>query len=310
MKSTTQTLVGKGLQFKRIRPCDFGDLFRFMHKSDSLTCDYTFGGIALWVNYFDYRMAIFDNTLFIAGGREDNLSVRAFAMPVGDMAFTEAVALLREVNPQTDTWFSAVSEDRLHLFADFDADISELGPQWSDYLYDIHRIATLEGGAMKKKRNHVNRFHLDRPDARLVDLNDHLTEPCRALLQRLGSDGTPTGEAEYEAVSTMLTHWGDYAPYFCGSVLLSGGDEVIGFTVGEPKADTLHVHVEKCDHTIAGANEALTSLYAAEMLRRLPCLAFINRQDDAGDPGLRASKESWQPLRLLPKFNVRIDPTY
>ncbi|MCM1309846.1 MAG: phosphatidylglycerol lysyltransferase domain-containing protein [Bacteroides sp.] len=308
MKSATQTLLRR-LQFKRIQPGDFADIAGFMRLSDSRTCDYTFGGIALWVNYFDYRIAVVGNTLFLCGGREDNLSVRAYALPVGDMAFEESVGLLRELNPDRDLWFSAIPEDRLHLFADFDADVSELGGQWSDYLYDIHRIASLEGGVMKKKRNHVNRFHLDHPDARLVDLDAGLTEPCRALLQRLGSDGTSTGEAEYEAVSTMLSHCGDYAPYFCGSVLLSA-DSVVGFTVGEPKGDTLHVHVEKCDHTIAGANEALTSLFAAEMLRRLPCLKFVNRQDDAGDPGLRASKESWQPLRLLPKFNVRIAPIY
>lgn len=308
MKNTVQTATRRRLAFHRILPGDFGDIARMMSLSDSRTCDYTFGGIALWVNYFDYRIAIADNTLYVCGGREDDLNIRAYAMPVGDASLEESLERLR-ASAAGPLWFSAVPEDRLHLFAsEADAEVSELGREWSDYLYDIRRLASLEGGAMKRKRNHVNRFRLENPGARLVDLTEGLTGDCLALLSRIGCDDSATGAAEYESVSTMLRRWREYAPYFCGSVLTID-DAVVGFTVGEPKGDTLHVHVEKCDHTVAGANEALTSLYCAEMVGRLPMLQYANRQDDAGSPGLRASKESWQPLRLLPKFNVRIDRT-
>lgn len=305
MKNIVQPATRRRLAFHRITPGDFGDIARMMSLSDSRTCDYTFGGIVLWVNYFDYRMALADNTLYISGGREDDLDVRAFAMPVGDASLGESLERLR-VSASGPLWFSAVPEDRLHLFAsEPDAEVSELGREWSDYLYDIRRLSSLEGGVMKRKRNHVNRFRSENPGARLVDLSAGTTAGCIELLKRVGCDDSATGAAEYEAVSTMLRRWEDYSPYFCGSVL-TVGDAVVGFTVGEPKGDTLHVHVEKCDHTVAGANEALTSLYCAEMMRRLPRLLYANRQDDAGRPGLRASKESWQPLRLLPKFNVRI----
>lgn len=304
MKTNTQILT-RNIHFVRIRPENFGDIAHYMSLSDSLTCDYTFGGIALWTTYFDYRFAIIDNTLYISGGREDDLSVRAFAMPVGDSSFAEQMHFLRKCS-DGNLWLSAVPEDRLHLFAaEPDAEISELGPEWSDYLYDIHAIASLEGGAMKKKRNHVNRFTSEFSDARLVDFSPSLLPGCRKLLETVGSDNTPTGVAEYEAVSTMLADWNLYAPYLCGAALVCN-DEVIGFTAGEIKGETLHVHIEKCNHTVAGANEALTSLYASEMLRRSPRLLYVNRQDDAGDPGLRASKESWRPLRLLPKFNVSL----
>lgn len=304
MKTTTQTLTQR-LRFNRIRPDSFGDIARFMSLSDSITCDYTFGGIVLWANYFDYRFAILDNTLYISGGREDDLSVRAFAMPVGDASFAEQMQTLRSC-VDGPLWLSAVPEDRLHLFAsEPSAQVMELGPEWSDYLYSLPVLATLEGGAMKKKRNHVNRFLADHPDARLLDLTAGLIGGCRGLLQFVGSDNTPMGVAEYEAVSTMLARWADYAPYLNAAVLVAD-DCVVGFTVGEVKGETLHVHVEKCNHTISGANEALTSMFAAEMLRRIPRLRFANRQDNAGDPGLLLSKESWHPLRLLPKYNVCI----
>lgn len=301
MKTATQTL--SRLQFRQIRQADYADIARYMMLSDSLTCDYTLGGIVLWADFFDYRFAIRDNTFYLCGGREDNLSVRAFAIPVGDSGFDGSLQLLRE-SFRGPIWFSAVPEDRLHLFAsEPSARVAELGSEWSDYLYDIHGLASLEGGALKRKRNHVNRFLVDHSDARLVDLDEGLCRGCREVLELSGCDGTPTGVAEYEAVSRILTRWADFAPYFCGSVLLVG-DRPVGFTVGETKGAALHVHIEKCNHEVSGANEALTSMFAAEMLRRNQGLLYVNRQDDAGDPGLRASKESWRPLRLLPKFNV------
>ncbi len=296
----------EALKFHSITPADFGDIAHFMHLSDSRTCDYTFGGIALWADHFNYRIAIADNTLYVSGGREDNLTVNAYAMPVGDSDFDESMRLLQDMEEPRPVWLSAVPEDRLHLFASMpNASVSELGREWSDYLYDIHSLGSLSGGAMKKKRNHVNRFLTDNPDARLVDFNAAIAAECRQLLQTVGHDETPTGISEFAAVDRMLANWSDYSPYLIGMALVVG-NRTVGFTVGETKDDTLHCHVEKCDHTVAGANEALTSMFAAEMSRRNPRLLYVNRQDDANDPGLRASKESWHPLRLLPKFNVKL----
>lgn len=296
----------EALKFHSITEADFGDIAHFMHLSDSRTCDYTFGGIVLWADHFDYRIAISDNTLYVRGGREDNLAVGAYAMPVGDSDFDESMRLLQDMEEPRPVWLSAVPEDRLHLFASLpDASVSELGREWSDYLYDIHSLATLGGGAMKKKRNHVNRFLADHPDARLVDFNGAIAAECRQLLRAVGHDDSATGRSEFDAVDRMLANWADYSPYLTGMALIVG-NRTVGFTVGETKGDTLHCHVEKCDHTVAGANEALTSMFAAEMSRRHPCLLYVNRQDDANDPGLRASKESWHPLRLLPKFNVKL----
>lgn len=306
MKVTTKVI--EGLQFRKITSADFALISRYMELTDSRTCDYTLGGIVLWAEHFGYRMAVSDDTLFILGGREDDLSIPAFAMPLGGVEFSRALELMRSYCSERHMplWLSAVPEDCLHLFAAVPtATVEELGNQWSDYLYDIHSFATLEGNAMKKKRNHVNHFLAEHPEARLVDLNKTLAAQCLPLLRRLGHDDSPTGRSEFTAVAEMLGRWEEYAPYFRGKALVDGG-EIIGFTVGEVKADTLHVHVEKCNHEISGANEALASLFALEMSRESSRLRYLNRQDDAGDEGLRTSKLSWHPLRLLPKFNVNI----
>lgn len=306
MKLTAQ--LSLRLRFSKISSADFATIARHMALTDSRTCDYTLGGVVLWADYFDYRIATADDTLFILGRREDDLSVPAFALPLGGPDFGAAMDRIGDYCGRAgiEPCFSAVPEDRLHLFASTPTlAIRELGPQWSDYLYAIGSMASLNGRALKKKRNHVNRLLADNPSARLVPLGAANIAACMELLGRCGNDGTPTGIAEFRAVGAMLSAWSDYEPFFTGMVLDIGGRPA-AFTVGEVKGDTFHVHVEKSDHTISGANEAVTSMFAAEMLRRHPRLLYVNRQDDAGNEGIRASKLSWHPLRLLPKFNVTL----
>lgn len=275
-----------------------------MALTDSRTCDYTLGGIVLWTNYFGYRMAEDADTLYISGGREDDLSVKAYAMPLGGIEFSREVERLLELEGG-DVWFSAIPEDRLHVFASLDCNVTveELGAEWSDYLYDIHMLSGLSGNVMKKKRNHVHRYMTEHADAEIRALTGNDIDECLGLLELCGHDLSATGVAEYAAVEHMLRNWSQHEPWFDGMVL-SSGDRIDGFTVGEIKGDTLHVHVERANHAVQGANEALTSKYAEEMLRRYPRLEYENRQDDAGDAGLRASKESWHPLRLIPKYNI------
>lgn len=301
-------IVSTILDFRAVTADDFVDMQRFMRSVDSRTCDYTLGGVVLWTDYFGYKIARSGGTLYILGGREDDLRVPAFALPLGGDLDAALCQLRAWCDRQgTELWLSAVPEDRLHLFASIPGvEVTELDSRWSDYLYDIAPMAGLRGNAMKRKRNHVNRFMAEHEsDFAFEPLAMRNVAGCLGLLQRMGHDNTPTGRAEYEAVERMLRHYGDYAPCFSGAVL-SIGDRVAGFTVGEVKGDTLHVHIEKADHEIEGVNEALTSLFARTMLARDGRLRFVNRQDDAGDEGLRASKMSWRPLRLLPKFNVRL----
>lgn len=304
---TTFPEVATRLRFRPVTESDFGEIFSRMQLTDSRTCDYTLGGIALWTDLFNYRIASSADALFISGGREDNLAIRAFALPLGGSDFSESMARMREYAAEADLWFSAVPEDRLHLFASVaGAEVSELGAEWSDYLYDIRPLANLSGNAMKKKRNHVNAFRRAYPQAGLRPLAETDIDGCMELLRQCGHDGSLTGRAEYAAVGRMLSHFDAYRPYFSAAVLADPQSGIMGFTVAETKGDTLHVHVERADRSAGGSNETLTSGFAAMMLAANPRLAYVNRQDDAGDPGLRTSKLSWHPLRLLPKFNVRV----
>ncbi len=290
--NTSRKLLQTDTQPIILRPItreDIPRIARYTKLIPTRACDYTLGGIILWADYFDYRIAEAGDTLYINGLRPDDPTRRSWYLPL----------------------CSERSEEKPELqgasFAPVPADITDagtpLGDQWSDYLYDIYSFASLAGNAMKKKRNHVNRFRADNPQATLQPLNADNARHCLRLLARLGNDGSPSGRAEQLAVARMLLHWTDFAPYLTGAVLKlePESDEIAAFTIGEIKDDTLHVHVEKADHTIPGTGETIAHLFAAAQLRDNPSLQILNRQDDAGSEALRTAKLSWHPLRLLPK---------
>lgn len=296
---TTQTL--QALDFRPVTTADLPLVAHYLAQTDSRTCDYTIGGIYLWIDVFNYEISEADDILLIRGRQENDLTLPAFSLPLGpEESVGHAVRLLAEHHHPLR--FSAIPEDRLHLFAEVGCThVSELGPDWSDYIYSMDSMATLAGNAMKRKRNHVNRFMTDNPSYRFVELDP---ERCRTLLASVGHDGSMLGSAEFAAVDNMLADWDSFRPYLHGRMLLDESGRTVAFTVCEVKDDTLHVHIEKADHSVSGSGETVAHLLCKEMKSLYPQLTYVNRQDNAGDEGLRTAKESWRPLRLLPKYNV------
>lgn len=299
------------LDFKPVTFQSLPEIRRVLQMSPSLTCDYSIGGIYMWINYFKYRYCICRDTLFIVGVEENSLEKQAFSCPVGAMPLPEAIEMLERYCDDNglDMRFSAVPADRLSCFMAYNPDfkVEEL-TDWADYVYEIADFASLSGKKMAKKRNHVNRFMNDYPCAHLEELGrDDVETVKHALLQwTAGEDesGSPTRREELSQVINVLDNLEIYG--FDGAVLRSGDrdDRIVAFTLGEVINDTLFVHVEKMDHLISGAGEAVAHLFAGRMLQKYPELRFLNREEDCGDPGLRRAKQSWQPAMLLRKYNV------
>lgn len=280
----------------------------FLHRDPSRTCDYTIGGIYMWIDYFSYRYCIAGDTLFIEGFSEDNLDEVAYSLPIGSLPLPDAVELLR-IHCRAEGHrlrFSAIPEDKLHLFSEAETCAISPLPDWSDYLYDAEALATLNGNALKKKRNHVNRFLADNPGAALQPLTADCIAEAKQFLTAIAASQHQSLLAQVERTQThhVLDNWEAFSSVFSGTILRDKSGQIVAFTVGEVIGDTLFVHIEKMNHEIPGAGESINKLYAAQMLAEHPELRYINREDDAGDPGLRAAKLSYHPAMLLPKYDV------
>lgn len=296
------------LEFKHITLDDIDAISRFLINSKSRTCDYTVGGIYMWVHYFSYRYCIYRDTLFIEGVSEEDMSRPAFSMPLGALPLDEAVALLRGYCEDNGMplRFSAIPEDRLEEFRSIGEWETEALADWSDYLYDAGEIASLSGKKYSKKRNHVNRFMLDNPEARLHVLGENDVERVLDAFYRWDNAEEMkelTAMEERDMTVNVLEHIGRL-PGFEGAYLDDGRGNIVAFTVGETIGDTLYVHIEKMDHDVSGAGTAVFHLFVKSMLERHPGLRYCNREEDVGDEGLRQAKLSYHPAAILQKYDL------
>lgn len=310
MKAPLRRQYTDPLHFKPLALDDIPLIVQFLHRDPSRTCDYTIGGIYMWIDYFNYRYCIAADTLFIEGTAEDDPGRVAYSLPIGALSLTEAIALLRlhcEACGQR-LLFSAIPEDRLHLFSETaDCVVSPLA-DWSDYIYDAGSLATLNGNALKRKRNHVNRFMADNPGAGLIPITSADIPELKRFLAGIAPDQHQSLMAQVERTQThhVLDNWAIYSTVFSGALLRDGSGRIVAFTIGETIGDTLFVHIEKMDHDVPGAGETINKLFAARMLAEYPGLRYINREEDVGDPGLRAAKLSYHPAMVMPKYNVLV----
>lgn len=269
------------------------------------TCDFTVAGIYMWIDYFYYQYCIVDNTLFIKGVTENDVTRPAFSVPVGPMPLDKAIGLLGEYCREhgTPLRFSAVPEGRLADFLHEGTFVVEELTDWADYLYPAAQLATLSGKAMNKKRNHVNRFMTDNPGYLFEPIiSDNLDDVKRFMATcDETADAGELAEFERAQVEDVINRYDEYG--FDGAVLRDETGAVVAFTIGEVIGDTLYVHIEKMTHEVAGAGETINKLFAAEMVDRYG-VSHINREEDVGDEGLRKAKLSYHPEKLLKKYNM------
>ena len=177
---------------------------------------------------------------------------------------------------------------------------------YADYLYDRDKLATLTGRKMHNKRNHIARFK-DAGEWSYEPLNDNNLEECRALCKRWvfsredkWNDEMAIELKVLEAAFKMKDTLG-----LTGGVLRQKG-RVVAFCMGEPVNDDVFVvHFEKALPEYQGAYPMINQQFVEHGCKGYK---YINREDDAGDPGLRKAKLSYYPEILLRKFDAKLSP--
>ena len=309
---TVATLPRALLRFKPVTLADMPLINGLLQTAISRTCDYSIGGIFMWIDYFGYEYCVVEDTLFIKGRTENCRTETSFMLPVGALPLGASVGMVLDYcrEKSLSPVFSAVPDDRLEALLDVlgpGADVEPL-EDWSDYLYDIHALATLTGKALSKKRNHVNQFFTANPHWRFEALSYDLLPETLLFFEgnRMGEKADEAMAAyEHDECRRVLNHLTSYP--FEGAILRGESGEIVAFAVGEVIGDTVFVHIEKMNHEVPGAGAAINKLFASYMLRRHPGLRYANREEDCGDPGLRTAKLQYHPAAILTKYNVRMN---
>ena len=272
--------------------------FRFVTTN---TCDFTVGGMFMWRDYFHMAWQVEDGVLYSTlTGEDGNLY---YNLPLGE----DIPAGLRQClarHPERPVRFCTIPEADLPLFRALPGRVEITEEEnFADYLYSAEEMIQLSGKKFSGQRNHISRFLrtcqswsfelLDSTDAAEVEAFFH------TLNKKLNYAPGEAAEENHK-VQEVLEHLDQYG--LVGGVLRADG-AIVGFTLGEVLRDTLYIHIEKADRDYPGAYQMLCrqfcTAYAGD-------LAYVNREEDMGDLGLRKAKRDLHPVTQLKKYTVEV----
>lgn len=290
--------------FQAITTKDIAVLNRYFAMHGTRLCNDSAGAAVLWQPYFQDAHLILDDTLLL---REEFPGVgTVFSPPIGTNV-ENAYAFLEQAcreRGQKLRFFPVTEPELAEMRARYAQVEATLLRDWCDYLYDAQDMVQFRGRRFNGQRNHIHRFQRLYPNWRFEDITaDNLPE-LRAFFEDFAAryrKENETAQVEEQCVRDFLAHYFDYAPL---GGLLRVEDQIVGFSAGEVVGDTLIIHVEKADVAYDGVYQVLVNEFAKRFVT--DGVQYINREEDVGDEGVRKSKLSYHPLRLLEKYLVEV----
>lgn len=176
-----------------------------------------------------------------------------------------------------------------------------------DYIYDAEKLKTLSGRAYHKKKNHLNSF-LKKYDGRFEykvlgcgDMAEIKAFHETWLADRVYEDKNGSMDSEETGIGLVFNNCGLINCKF-GGVYVDGKLEA--YTIGSyaPDIECAFIHIEKANVDIPGLYNYINQQF---LIHSFPEAAFVNREDDLGQEGLRKAKLSYNPIRMETKYHIR-----
>ena len=278
-------------------PC----LRSYFTRQPSRICDSTVGGTFLWRDLYRTEFGEYENTLLLRSRMPDGL--RIYSMPMGGDVPAVLLGLRKWIRGRM--FFFVAKEDLPIFYNLFPTKVETFVlPNASDYLYRAEDLKELKGKHYAGQRNHISQFVRKYPDWRFTPITEEMLPQVRTFFARFEEEHDKAAETFREderKVGEVLDNYGLYG-FLGGAVWV--GDQIVSIALGERVGDTLYVHIEKGDTDFHGSYPMIVrefSRFAAG-----DGVIYINREDDAGDEGLRRSKLSYKPCDMLKKYLVSV----
>lgn len=291
------------LHFAKLRREDYDTAAEIMINSGFGSTECSFPCIFMWRNMYDAEICIDEGTVYIrAGGRRGY----TYLFPFGGDMREAFLKIRRETGGEAVCFHSITGRMRDMITKAFPGEFNFYESRSSyDYIYESESLASLSGKKLHKKRNHVNKF-IKEYEGRF-EYSPLRKEDSGAIMdfqrrwESMAADDRSRAALEYEtgAIEELFDCFDDLK-IVGGKICIDGN--VAAYCLGARAGkDTFDVMVEKGDYAYDGIYQAINKFFAESICDKFK---FINREDDAGDPGLRKSKLSYAPALILKKYTA------
>ena len=277
-------------------------LRRYYQNCNYRLCEYSAGVKLMWRDHLHPQFAEAAGCLIIRNRIEGKWCFD-FPIPGTDGDVDAALHEIEEYCIQTGIplSISVVPEEKvLDIVSRYPYFQTTNRRSWCDYLYEAENLREFPGRHYSGQRNHVNKFRKLYPTAQFRPLGGE----DRELIEQFWQDyeavftkTSATAKRELALSKKMLRLTGK--PYFqVGGMELDG--RLISLSLAERCGDTLIVHIEKALYGYEGVYPATVQAFAQHYA--VDGVRWLNREDDAGDRGLRTSKLQYLPTHLAQKY--------
>jgi len=288
--------------FPELKPIELKDkeeVQNYLEHFPPDICELTFANIYIWREWEKPRLTKINGNLCVLCSPPDEPPY--FLEPVGENKLDETVNLGLTL---VSRW-SRLSEKFLGKLAG-QYIINEDRDNF-DYVYLTQELAELSGKKYDGKRNWIKRFE-KQFKYELSAINQNDLPGCLELIREWGRGSADRERQEGEdnhtgaavrAMEEALLNFGLFS-FSTLAVLIDG--RVEGFCLGEKlNPDTAVVHIEVASREFPGLYQFLNRECARRAWQQF---RYINREQDAGLPGLRSAKLSYHPHHLVKKYNL------
>lgn len=293
------------IDFKPLELHDRKWMLPLLAKAQFRGCEYTFGNNFMWGDIYQLRVAELGGFLVSKSG----IHSTGYAYPAGQGNIAPVIETLIQDAQEAGHGFYifGVIEQNMRLLEElFPGRFTfEFDRDFSDYIYESQKLASLSGKKLHAKRNHLNRFIQNNPDWKYEQITEENIAECHAMSEKwyeVQDYEAKNGlQVEHDAVNRAFKHF--FELEFSGGLIRAGG-EIIAYSMGEPGTrDTFVVHIEKAFSEIQGAYQIINRQFV-----RNNCMdyTYVNREEDVGNEGLRAAKLSYYPAMLHEKYIARL----
>ena len=289
------------LEFRKLADSDIPALREGLKKYHSLSSDCTVGMTYIWRDFFETHIAFCGDEPVLRYNYEGN---QTFSFPQSGN-YSQVCALISEyckANGIPVRYLNVIDSDYRKIGEIHGAYETREIEIWADYIYDSASLRDLTGKKYNTQRNHINKFLKLYPDYHTEPINSGNRAECIDLLKnRIRKKDSEYGSTEYENALKILEN---YEKYGLDGLALFCGDTLAGFTCGEIIGDCIIIQLEKADVAFEGVYPMLANIFLREYLTDE--IKYVNREDDAGDEGLRRAKLQLHPAFLLHKSLVTV----
>lgn len=179
-------------------------------------------------------------------------------------------------------------------------------PNNFDYIVSTQELRFLSGSKFHTQKNHLNKFDTLYPHAvtRMLDIDkDTIQKEILDVFYRWEAGRQKKREETEQELKALLRLLFDHNSFGLISLGIYINGALIAFSITDIEHNSYaQIHFAKCDPLYKEGYYKLNN-HLANLLHEIKH-DYINLEQDLGIPGLRFSKQQWNPVHYLKKYTI------